>query len=145
MTLKSRLWPTGGPRATALCGRLKGFGLWRSLASALAWGARGPGFKSRQPDQKGLKPYTGIILTQSSRSSLIVQQLRSKLFGGRKWLLKQKRRSPSGTRLYGGAEAAHYLRIPASTLRRWVSGRLYAAAGVTKRSRVLIHVEGIMA
>ena len=26
------------------------FGLWRSLASALAWGARGPGFKSRQPD-----------------------------------------------------------------------------------------------
>jgi hypothetical protein len=27
------------------------FGLWRSLASALAWGARGPGFKSRQPDQ----------------------------------------------------------------------------------------------
>ena len=33
------------------CGRLKKFGLWRSLASALAWGARGPGFKSRQPDQ----------------------------------------------------------------------------------------------
>jgi hypothetical protein len=27
------------------------FGLWRSLASALAWGARGPEFKSRQPDQ----------------------------------------------------------------------------------------------
>jgi hypothetical protein len=26
-------------------------GLMRSLASALAWGARGPGFKSRQPDQ----------------------------------------------------------------------------------------------
>ena len=26
-------------------------GLWRSLASALAWGARGPEFKSRQPDQ----------------------------------------------------------------------------------------------
>ena len=26
-------------------------GLWRSLASALAWGARGPGFKSPQPDQ----------------------------------------------------------------------------------------------
>ena len=31
--------------------RLDKFGLWRSLASALAWGARGPGFKSRQPDQ----------------------------------------------------------------------------------------------
>ena len=28
-----------------------GIGLWRSLASALAWGARGPEFKSRQPDQ----------------------------------------------------------------------------------------------
>ena len=27
------------------------FGLWRSLASALAWGARGRGFESRQPDQ----------------------------------------------------------------------------------------------
>ena len=26
-------------------------GPWRSLASALAWGARGPGFKSRRPDQ----------------------------------------------------------------------------------------------
>jgi hypothetical protein len=27
------------------------FGPWRSLASALAWGARGPEFKSRRPDQ----------------------------------------------------------------------------------------------
>ena len=26
------------------------FGPWRSLASALAWGARGPEFKSRRPD-----------------------------------------------------------------------------------------------
>ncbi len=25
-------------------------GLWRSLVSALDWGSRGPGFKSRQPD-----------------------------------------------------------------------------------------------
>lgn len=25
-------------------------GLWRSLVSALVWGTRGPGFKSRQPD-----------------------------------------------------------------------------------------------
>ena len=29
----------------------KHFGPWRSLASALAWGARGPEFKSRRPDQ----------------------------------------------------------------------------------------------
>ena len=28
------------------------FGAWRSPASALAWGARGPGFKSQRPDQK---------------------------------------------------------------------------------------------
>ncbi len=28
-------------------------GLWRSLVSALDWGSRGPGFKSRQPDYKG--------------------------------------------------------------------------------------------
>ncbi len=28
-----------------------GIGAWRSLASALAWGARGRGFKSRRPDQ----------------------------------------------------------------------------------------------
>ena len=29
-------------------------GLWRSLVSALDWGSRGPGFKSRQPDGNGL-------------------------------------------------------------------------------------------
>ena len=29
---------------------IRKFGPWRSLASALAWGARGPGFKSRRPD-----------------------------------------------------------------------------------------------
>ena len=33
------------------CVTLIAFGPWRSLASALAWGARGPGFKSRRPDQ----------------------------------------------------------------------------------------------
>ena len=31
--------------------KLMRFGLWRSLASALAWGARGREFKSPQPDQ----------------------------------------------------------------------------------------------
>ncbi len=31
--------------------RIVKFGPWRSLASALAWGARGPEFKSRRPDQ----------------------------------------------------------------------------------------------
>ena len=33
-------------------------GPWRSLASALAWGARGPGFKSRRPDQMFQGIYT---------------------------------------------------------------------------------------
>ena len=28
----------------------KAIGVWRSLASALAWGARGHGFESRHPD-----------------------------------------------------------------------------------------------
>ena len=27
------------------------YGLWRSLVSALVWGTKGPGFKSRQPDE----------------------------------------------------------------------------------------------
>ena len=56
------------PRARAICTRaselqarwicwgseactIVKFGPWRSLASALAWGARGPEFKSRRPDQ----------------------------------------------------------------------------------------------
>src|SRR6202451_4244744 len=34
---------------------------WRSLASALAWGARGPGFKSRQPDQNLTKTFSQSI------------------------------------------------------------------------------------
>ena len=28
------------------------YGLWRSLVSALVWGTKGPGFKSRQPDKQ---------------------------------------------------------------------------------------------
>jgi hypothetical protein len=31
-------------------------GLWRSLVSALDWGSRGPGFKSRQPDEESVGP-----------------------------------------------------------------------------------------
>ena len=38
------------------------FGPWRSLASALAWGARGPEFKSRRPDQ----PFSNLHTTQNS-------------------------------------------------------------------------------
>src|ERR1700726_3702715 len=39
------------PRQKRRSVRMKKFGPWRSLASALAWGARGPEFKSRRPDQ----------------------------------------------------------------------------------------------
>jgi hypothetical protein len=39
------------------------------------------------------------------------------------------------------AEAAHYLRMPEATLRSWVVGRLYPAAGASKRSRPLIHLD----
>ncbi len=37
------------------CVKLKSFGPWRSLASALAWGARGREFESRRPDQGFLR------------------------------------------------------------------------------------------
>jgi uncharacterized protein (DUF433 family) len=42
---------------------------------------------------------------------------------------------------YPVAEAAHYLRMPAETLRSWVVGRLYPVAGQLKRSRPLIHLD----
>jgi uncharacterized protein (DUF433 family) len=42
---------------------------------------------------------------------------------------------------YAVAEAAHYLRMPEETLRSWVAGRLYSAAGQSKRSRPLIHLD----
>src|SRR5580693_7035309 len=42
---------------------------------------------------------------------------------------------------YSAAEAAHYLRMPEETLRSWVAGRLYPAAGQLKRSRPLIHLD----
>src|ERR1700732_3937019 len=42
---------------------------------------------------------------------------------------------------YTLAEAAHYLRMPEGTLRSWVAGRLYPAAGQLKRSRPLIRLD----
>jgi uncharacterized protein (DUF433 family) len=41
---------------------------------------------------------------------------------------------------YSVSEAAHYLRMPAETLRSWVVGRLYPVAGHAKRSQPLIHL-----
>ena len=41
-------------------------GPWRSLASALAWGARGPGFKSRRPDQ--INPLESIFTSRPNRT-----------------------------------------------------------------------------
>src|ERR1700736_3938381 len=42
---------------------------------------------------------------------------------------------------YPVADAAHYLRMPEGTLRRWVVGRWYPVAGQSKRSRPLIHLD----
>src|SRR5580658_2661752 len=42
---------------------------------------------------------------------------------------------------YSLSDAAHYLRMPEETLRSWVAGRWYPAAGTRKRSRPLIHLD----
>src|SRR5688500_10777582 len=42
----------GNMRTSDKIEKSRQIGPWRSLASALAWGARGPGFKSRRPDQQ---------------------------------------------------------------------------------------------
>jgi uncharacterized protein (DUF433 family) len=42
---------------------------------------------------------------------------------------------------YPVVEAARYLRMPEGTLRSWVVGRWYPAAGQSKRSRPLIHLD----
>src|SRR5437868_5475717 len=55
---------------SAADGRLVKFGLWRSLASALAWGARGPGFKSRQPDQN---PSKSIPSSRSNYTNEVIK------------------------------------------------------------------------
>jgi uncharacterized protein (DUF433 family) len=41
---------------------------------------------------------------------------------------------------YSLAEAAHYLRMPEGTLRSWIVGRSYPAAGRSKRSAPLVHL-----
>lgn len=43
-------------------------GLWRSLDSALDWGSRGRGFKSRQPDE--------MTKSRPSRAALVIPSLR---------------------------------------------------------------------
>jgi uncharacterized protein (DUF433 family) len=42
---------------------------------------------------------------------------------------------------YTVSEAAHHLRMPEATLRNWVAGRLYPAAGRSRRSRPLIRLD----
>ena len=49
-------------------------GPWRSLASALAWGARGPGFKSRRPDQT----FQRLTDATTSRHPILDSKLASK-------------------------------------------------------------------
>lgn len=42
---------------------------------------------------------------------------------------------------YSVAEAAHYLRMPAATLRGWVAGRFYPVSGERRRSKPLIRLD----
>ena len=65
------------------------FGPWRSLASALAWGARGPEFKSRRPDQNPSKTYRQRMRPRSVSGV----QLES--------ISRTPRRSAGGTRFPG--------------------------------------------
>ena len=45
---------------------------------------------------------------------------------------------PRSCLAYSMPEAAHYLRLPQSTLRSWVSGRAYETKGGAQRSKPLI-------
>ena len=45
------------------------------------------------------------------------------------------------TPAYSMAEAAHYLHMPVETLRSWVVGRVYPAAGQQKRSQPLVQLD----
>ena len=59
-------------------------GPWRSLASALAWGARGPGFKSRRPDQIHPLRITSTDLRGDQDDGLFVRNEMS-----RKWFVRR--------------------------------------------------------
>ena len=73
------------------------FGPWRSLASALAWGARGPGFKSRRPDQNSSKTYRQVRLSKT----LFGVQLESKMDANRLVAMRTRFNGPIfQTRLY---------------------------------------------
>ena len=54
------------------------FGPWRSLASALAWGARGREFKSRRPDQFNLS----FFLTKATLAQLVERLIRNQQVAG---------------------------------------------------------------
>lgn len=47
-------------------------------------------------------------------------------------------RDPRQIPIYSTVEAAHYLRIPANTIRSWVYGRDYETAAGAKRARALV-------
>jgi hypothetical protein len=53
-------------------------GLWRSLVSALDWGSRGPGFKSRQPDRVNAG-HDFILTAGQGRECILTAKLTAKL------------------------------------------------------------------
>jgi hypothetical protein len=59
------------------------FGPWRSLASALAWGARGREFKSRRPDQnRSTLKISEATLAQLVERLIRNQQVASSILAG---------------------------------------------------------------
>jgi hypothetical protein len=46
------------------------------------------------------------------------------------------------TPAYSVTEAAHYLRLPATTLRAWCTGQDYRVKGLTKRYQRVIRLDG---
>ena len=51
-------------------------------------------------------------------------------------------RNPREVPIYSPAEAAHYLRIPANTIRSWVYGRSYTTSAGIQRAMPLVRPAG---
>ena len=62
-------------------------GLWRSLVSALVWGTKGPGFKSRQPDQRTAGDGPGVrglhLMSRCQAGQMYVARQRQRVVGNK--------------------------------------------------------------
>ena len=98
-------------------------GLWRSLASALAWGARGPELKSRQPDQIEAENPTHAIF---SAGSLTILKSKPQVW---------RRRTRPFTTAEGPSNSNQYLTTVS------LHSRVYGVYTRTD-SRILLDIEG---